>query len=258
MVVSGFGPEPYEPKKPKKKAAPKKPAPKPVTKPKPPVVPPKPAPVPKPVSKPAPAPVPPSKPTPPAVPPPSKPPVPVPPPITRKGATFGDLTPEALASIEFWIGRGWAPFKAIAVTAHAQVESYWDLRTEVVGDKHIPAEDGIPAGSIGIFQWNKDRKKGLFHYAKRTGQNPLSRVCQMEFAAYELNTSEKFAGNELAKAATLWEAVCAWMHYERPAGWSKTNPTNGSHWHKRLDTAIKLRDNYRKYVEWKLTRITVG
>lgn len=178
-------------------------------------------------------------------------------PVKTTGATFGDLTPEALESIEFWIGRGWADFKAVAVTAHGQVESYWDLRTEVVGDKHIEAKDGIPAGSVGIYQWNSVRKKGLFDYGKRTGQDPYSRHCQMEYAAYELNTTEKFAGDELAKATTLWEAVRAWMHYERPKGWSKTNPTNGSHWGKRLDTAVKLRDNYRKYVEWKKAQAVV-
>lgn len=160
---------------------------------------------------------------------------------------FGDLTPNSLIAIEFWMKRGWPDYKAVAITAHNQVECYPALDTTVVGDKHIEARDGLPAGSVGLCQWNGVRKKGLYDYAKRTGQDWTSLICQLEYIAYEFNTTEKYAGDQMALATGLWEATAAFMHLERPKGYTRKTPTTGSHWAKRLDTAVKLRDNYNKY-----------
>ena len=189
----------------------------------------------KPAPAPKPAPKPPTKPSPKPVPKPAKP-------------KFGDLTPNALVSIQFWMKRGWKDYHAVAVTAHAQVESYPDLQTSIVGDKHIAAQDGLPAGSIGIYQWNSVRKKALYAFAAKQGKSAEDLLVQLEFAAYEINTTEKYAGDKLASAVNLWEATVAWMHYERPFGWSRAHPTNGSHWDKRLTTAQLLYKNYKAFV----------
>lgn len=158
------------------------------------------------------------------------------------------LTPEAVESIKFWLHRGWRLHIACAITAHFQIESYPDLRTEVIGDKHIKAKDGIPAGSYGIGQWNGSRKRALFSYAARKAMKPSDRQLQLEFAAYELNTTEKFAGDELAKSTTIYGATRAFMHFERPAGYSKFWPTLGSHWDKRLAAAIQLEKEWKASV----------
>lgn len=160
---------------------------------------------------------------------------------------FGDLTPNALRSIDFWIKRGWPDFVAFAITGHLQIESYPDLRTQVVGDKHILTKDGVPGGSVGICQWNGVRKQGLFTFAKRYRQDPYDLITQLEYVAYELNTTEKFAGNELAKATTLWGASRAFMHFERPKGYARFWPTLGSHWDRRLAAGVALRENYKKF-----------
>jgi hypothetical protein len=155
------------------------------------------------------------------------------------------LTPNAKVAIEFWLHRGWAIEKACGIVGHMQVESYPDLRTEVVGDKHIKAHNGIPEGSYGICQWNGPRKMWLFSYAAKQNMKPSDLLLQLEFCAYELNTTEKFAGEQLTKAWTVYGATRAFMHFERPRGYSVFWPTLGSHFDRRLDAATKL------FNEWK-------
>lgn len=155
------------------------------------------------------------------------------------------MTFNARTAIQFWLDTKRPLFKACAIVGHAQVESYKELRTEVVGDKHIKAKDGLPAGSYGIHQWNGVRKKGLFDFARKHALKPASSLlCQLEYAQYEMNTTEKFAGDELAKAWTLYGSVRAFMHFERPAGYSRTFPTLGSHFDRRLAAAIALQDEW--------------
>jgi len=156
------------------------------------------------------------------------------------------MTPNARIAIQFWLDTKRPLFKACAIVGHAQVEAYKELRTEVVGDKHIKATGGIPAGSYGIHQWNGIRKKGLFDFAKKHAsiKDPANLKTQLEFANYEMNTTEKFAGDELAKAWTLYGSVRAFMHFERPAGYSRTFPTLGSHFDRRLAAAIALQDEW--------------
>jgi hypothetical protein len=159
------------------------------------------------------------------------------------------LTPNAKYAIEFWLKRGWKLETACGIVGHMQVESYPELRTEVVGDKHIKAHNGIPEGSYGICQWNSGRKMGLFSYAARQVMIPSDLELQLEYCAYELNTTEKFAGDELAKSWTVYGAVRAFMHYERPRGYARWFPTLGSHFDRRLDAAVKLFNEYNVYLK---------
>lgn len=165
---------------------------------------------------------------------------------TKKTPKFGELTKNAELCIRFWLDRGWRLEKACAITGHLQVESYPDLKTHAAGDKHIKIKDGVPGGSFGLPQWNGIRKKGYFAYADKQKEPYEDFWTQLEYIAYELNTTEKFAGDELARATTVWGATRAFMHYERPAGYSKFWPTLGSHWDLRLSSAIALYEAYQK------------
>jgi hypothetical protein len=86
---------------------------------------------------------------------------------------------------------------------------------------------------------------GLFSYAKKTGMKPSDLMLQLEYTAYELNTTERFAGDELAKSWTVYGATRAFMHYERPKGYTRWFPTLGSHFDRRLQAAVALDKEYR-------------
>lgn len=94
--------------------------------------------------------------------------------------------------------------------------------------------------SYGIGQWNRDRLDNLTGYAKALGKDKSDLATQASFAAHEMfgskdsrvsgkfgAKSESYAGKQLAAATTVRDAAKAAMHYERPQGYTRSNPTAG-------------------------------
>jgi len=61
-------------------------------------------------------------------------------------------------------------------------------------------------GMHGIFQWDHNRQKMLKEFAKKNGLNPDSLDAQIEFANWELNTTERGAGDKLKTAVSYGDA----------------------------------------------------
>lgn len=94
--------------------------------------------------------------------------------------------------------------------------------------------------SYGIGQWNRDRLDNLGGYAKALGKDKSDLATQAGFVAHEMfgskdsrvsgkygAGSESYAGKQLSKATTIQESAKAAMHYERPQGYTRSNPTAG-------------------------------
>ena len=72
-------------------------------------------------------------------------------------------------------------------------------------------------GAFGAGQWLGARKKALFDFAKRNGQDPANLQTQLDFTMHELNTTEKGAFNTLKGTKTSAEAAQVFRKkYERP------------------------------------------
>ena len=72
-------------------------------------------------------------------------------------------------------------------------------------------------GAFGAGQWLGARKKALFDFAKRNGQDPANLQTQLDFTIHELNTTEKRAFNALKNTKTSAEAAQVFRKkYERP------------------------------------------
>lgn len=104
--------------------------------------------------------------------------------------------------------------------------------------------------SKGIAQHNRDRLSNLESYSKALGLNPGSVKAQASFINHEMfgnkdqrvagkfgSKSEAFAASQMAKAATVEDAARAMMHYERPKGYKRSNPTAGHGWNNTLNNA---------------------
>lgn len=121
---------------------------------------------------------------------------------------------------EHFIAKGYAPHQAKAMVAHAIRESGGN--TTITGDKGT---------SFGTFQWH-DTKPGegrwtqLQAWAKANNRDPNDLTTQLDFADYELQTSEKAAGDRLKAAKTEGEASDAMYAYLRPAGWNTGGRTS--------------------------------
>lgn len=141
-----------------------------------------------------------------------------------------DANATAAAARDYLMEKhGLAAHHAAAIAGHGMQESNFNLKA--VGDNGT---------AFGAFQWRGDRLTNLKRFAARSGRNWQTLDVQLDFAVHELNTSESYAGNALRKATNLQEAVAAFMHFERPAGYSRANPTAGHGFANRLAFAQGL------------------
>ncbi|KQR30131.1 hypothetical protein ASF91_15045 [Rhizobium sp. Leaf155] len=129
--------------------------------------------------------------------------------------------------------HGFSPVAAAAVAGHGMQESGFNL--DAVGDQGT---------AFGAFQWRNERKANLQRFAATRGQDWKNLDTQLDFAVHELSTSEQTAGKALASATSLDDAVAAFMHFERPQGYSLANPRAGHGYSNRLAYAQSLIGNH--------------
>lgn len=138
----------------------------------------------------------------------------------------------------YYIDQGYSPQAAAAIVGHFDHES--GFNTQAIHDKGT---------GFGVAGWRDEkpgsgRKTKLMQFAQKNRLNPNSLGTQLEFADYELRTSEKAAGDKLRKAKTLDEANLAMMDYERPQGYSPKNPQAGHGYASRLAKAKSALASY--------------
>lgn len=115
------------------------------------------------------------------------------------------------------------PHWAAAAAGHGMQESGFNLAA--VGDNGT---------AFGAFQWRGNRYTNGKRFAARSGRAWKTLETQLDFFVHELKTSESYAGQALFASTNLEEAVTALMHFERPAGYTRTNPRAGHGYSNRL------------------------
>jgi hypothetical protein len=138
-------------------------------------------------------------------------------------------------AVEYFKSQGWSPVQAAAIVGHAIAES--NLNPGISGDS---------GAAFGVFQHN-DRKPALLRYLSSKGYAQNDFKGQLEFAQHELMTSESYAAEKLRASTTIEDATAAFMHFERPAGYSRANPRGGHNWAGRLANAKSLYDGTASY-----------
>lgn len=131
---------------------------------------------------------------------------------------------------------GWSRVASVAMVGNFQQEAYKDLRTDAVGDPHIPG------GSIGLAQWNRSRKIAFLAFCENIGKPYTDLEANILFADHELRTTEKTWGRLLAEATTIYSATKWAISFFRPQGWSALFPQGGHGWRNRLNNAIALNE----------------
>lgn len=131
-------------------------------------------------------------------------------------------TGSAKTAIEFFMSNGWAPHQAAGIVGNLQAESGASLRTDAVGDG---------GKAYGIAQWHPPRQE---NFRKAFGKDIRRSTFeeQLKFIQWELENTEKVAGQYLKSAKTAEEA--AWLfdqYYER---------SSGQHRQRRIDNALAL------------------
>lgn len=134
------------------------------------------------------------------------------------------------------ISKGWAPHQAAGIVGNLMAESGRGLNTQA----RNPGDGSDGSDSIGLAQWNGNRAKALKNFAAAQGKDWHDIDVQADFIDHELRTSERAAGENLARSTNAEEAAAAFVGYERPAGWSPSNARGAMHWEKRRDAALQL------------------
>ena len=107
----------------------------------------------------------------------------------------------------FFESKGWTKEQAAGIVGNLVVES--GLRTDAVGDG---------GQAYGIAQWHPDRQQNFKNYAGKDIRQSTFQE-QLEFVNWELNNTEKAAGNRLRGAVSAEDAAAIVdEHYERSAG----------------------------------------
>ena len=115
----------------------------------------------------------------------------------------------ASEALEFFQSKGYSKEQAAGIVGNLQAESGKNLRTDSVGDG---------GKAYGIAQWHPDRQAKFKEvYGKDIRQAGFRE--QLEFVDWELNNTEKRAGDSIRKASTASEAAhIVDAQYERSSG----------------------------------------
>jgi len=136
----------------------------------------------------------------------------------------------AQAAMQFFQSRGYTPAQAAGIVGNLVQES-GPLNPTL-------SHDG--GTGVGIAGWRLERRTALRQFAAARGKTETDFQTQLEFLDQELNTTEAGAGARLKAAKTAAEAAEAFIHFERPAGYTAANPRAGHGFANRVRNAEML------------------
>lgn len=132
---------------------------------------------------------------------------------------------------QYYLNKGYTNVQASGLVGGLETES--GLNTGAYNPND-------PGGSTGIGQWSPTRWAAENTYAASQGLDPYSADAQLGFVDYELHGTESTAGNALFSATTAQDATAAALDYERPAGWTASNPLGAVTYSQRLTNTVAL------------------
>ena len=165
------------------------------------------------------------------------------------GASQASQATVAAQAWDFFSGKGLKDFQVAAILGHIKAESGFN-----------PLAVGDGGHSLGLFQHHRGRATGLLDFLG--GRGNLGNVGgQLNYAWKELMTSEGRAFRNLLASTNLRDATAAFGGFERPAGFSLSDPQAMHNWTGRLQFAEQaLRDfgNRTSGVTGNLGRLSDG
>lgn len=181
-------------------------------------------------------------------------------PVSARGRPSNSAKDRQQYAMQHLMKKGWTAPQAAGIVGRFIVESYPDLRTTAIGDREIPG------GSVGIGQWNRERKAAMIAYATGKspggkfgshplvlaaaqaggGGDPTSLDTQLNFFDWEVRNSpsERIAYNAIKRASNPEQAATGMMHYERPRGYVSKAPSRGMHYSQTVNHASRVMGQY--------------
>ena len=133
-------------------------------------------------------------------------------------------------AMSFFMSRGYTKVQAAGIVGNLVQES--NVRSD--------GPSGDSGTAFGLAQWRGERFTRLKRFANARGQDWQDFDTQLAFIDTELQTQEVTAYRNLKAAETVDEATAAFIGYERPRGWTSSNPRAGHGYENRLRHASTL------------------
>lgn len=181
-------------------------------------------------------------------------------PVSNRSKPSNSARDRQQYAMQHLMRKGWTAPQAAGIVGRFIVESYPDLRTTAVGDREIPG------GSVGIGQWNRERKAAMIAFATGKipggkfgthplvveaaraggGGDPTSLDSQLDFFDWEVRNSpsERIAYSAIRRARSAEDAATGMMHYERPRGYLSKAPSRGMHYSQTVSHAGRVMNQF--------------
>lgn len=145
--------------------------------------------------------------------------------------TISDVT-------SFLQSLGFNPIQAAGIAGNLSVET-GNFDPNVINGRRR----GDNGTAFGMMQWRNDRQTKFYQFARELGESPYNWQTQLKFVKAEMvpgrysDPGSVRAMRELQNAKTVLDATKAFVHAERPAGYSVTNPERSMHFKERFQAA---------------------
>lgn len=147
-------------------------------------------------------------------------------------------SPEEVSA--FFQQIGFSPVAAAGIVGNL-VQETGNFSPAVIAGK----QRGDSGTAFGLMQWRGERQKNYFSFAKENNRDPYDWRTQALFVKAEMvdpryvDFGSKMAFKKLQTAKSPADAALAFIHAERPQGYSVNNPGNSHGAKNRISAAIK-------------------
>ena len=134
---------------------------------------------------------------------------------------------DANSVYSFLQSLGFSPVEASGITGNLYQET-GGFSDDVISGKRR----GDNGTAFGMMQWRGDRQQNFFNFAQEVNRDPYDWRTQLMFVRAEMmpgkyaDSGSILARQELGKARNPVESAAAFVHAERPQGYSRDNPQN--------------------------------
>jgi hypothetical protein len=162
-------------------------------------------------------------------------------PAKGNAATSGQVYQMVMAEAQRRGYNWFKPHHALGMIG-SFVQETGNFRRDVL-DFDVRGDDGT---AHGLMQWRGPRFKNLLNFANQNSADPRNLQTQISFAFEEGSPGSPFkdggsmrAFSEMSRASNLEQATVAFVHAERPAGYTSKNPAGAHDISKRISHAQK-------------------
>lgn len=134
---------------------------------------------------------------------------------------------------------GFNAIQAAGITGNLAVESA-NFDPNVLSGKRR----GDNGTAFGLMQWRGSRQNNFFRFAREINRDPYDWRTQLLFVKAEMIPNSRYtdpgsvrAAQELSRAKNVYESTRAFIHAERPAGYTGANPERAMHFKERFAAA---------------------